>query len=73
MEKLIDQYRTKEGLFNTINNHYIIPEILGFDISSKVIKEAKEDGQYIYHPNGEVYKYVEVLEKGFNKSKTYND
>lgn len=73
MEKLIDQYRTKEGLFNTINNHYVIPEILGFDISSKVIKEAKEDGQYIYHPNGEVYKYVEVLENGFNKSRTYNE
>lgn len=73
MSKLIDKYRTKDGIYNINNNHYVIPEILGFDINTTTIQQAKKEGEYIYHPNGKVYKYIEVLTNGFEKSNVYNN
>ena len=51
----------------------MITEILGFDINVTTVKQAKREGEYIYHPNGKVYKYIEVLTKGFKKSNVYNN
>lgn len=60
IESLVQKYRSSNGILNIINTHYMLPEIMGFNISQQLVEQAKEDGLYVYHSDGFVYKYNDI-------------
>lgn len=58
--KIIDKYRSNNHIFNNLNLPYVIIELLGYDVSDKLVKEAKYDGNYVYHADGFPYKFDDI-------------
>lgn len=57
---IIEKYRTDNGKYNNLNGHYVITELLGYKIQTKIIKQAKKEGLFIYHSDGSIHKYEDL-------------
>lgn len=48
---------------NNVNTAFILSEILGYNVSSKVLSKAKEESKYVYHIDGKIYPYNDIKKK----------
>lgn len=58
-KRIIDKYLI-EGRLNTTNFNYILSEVMGYEVSEKAIKKAKNDGLYYYHVDGKTYQFNDI-------------
>lgn len=57
---LINKYRNQEGMFNLTNFSYILAELLGYNIKPELVEEARKDGSFIYHSDGQSYLFRDI-------------
>lgn len=60
IKELIESYRSSNGYFNLMNTKYIITRFMGFQVSSSLIKQARLEGETVFHPDQEVYKFMDI-------------
>lgn len=60
IKELIESYRSSNGYFNLMNTKYIIGRFMGFQISSSLIKQARLEGETVFHADQEVYKFMDI-------------
>ncbi|WP_050708749.1 hypothetical protein [Dysgonomonas sp. HGC4] len=58
-DEIIDKYLV-DGRLNTTNFNYIFSEAIGYHVSEKAIKKAKNDGLYYYHVDGKTYLFNDI-------------
>lgn len=59
IDEIIDKYMA-DGRLNTTNFSYIFSEAIGYRVSEKAIKKAKNDGLYYYHVDGKTYLFNDI-------------
>lgn len=59
IDEIVDKYMV-EGRLNTTNFSYIFSEAIGYRVSEKAIKKAKNDGLYYYHVDGKTYLFNDI-------------
>lgn len=65
IQRIIEKYRSQNGILNNLNSHYIVAELMGYVVDGHIVQRAKKEGEYIYHSNGNVLKYNDFLKKKF--------
>ncbi|MDR2928364.1 MAG: phosphoethanolamine transferase [Cytophagaceae bacterium] len=59
-DSVFQKYADEQGRIATLNTPYMIAEILGCTVDAGAVSEAVESGKYIYHVDGNTYRFDEL-------------
>ncbi len=64
VDSIVSKYRDPEsGLLSISSNVFILSEIMGYNVADKHTDIAREDGNYIFHSDGKIYRYKDIVEQ----------
>ena len=69
VDSMIMKYKDSENnSMNTLNINYIISEMMGYSISEETIQFVQEQSQYIFHVDGNYYRYSDIEKENVSDS-----